>query len=279
MSDMLPASVRKVLEGYGVDDLTLTVKTGNTSLGSDTISAIDVTGLKLYSPISGAGVPAGTIIAWIGTTTVGISELATASGTGVTLTISSYACLSDEMLTRARDEMVLPFVEDKAGFSLTLGIQRVTEFHSGTGTTLLILNRRPITQIHSINLVTNPSNWVYVSPTSVEVVATEGILKLKAVLESWQSYVPAFPRGKDNIKVDYSYGFASAPVDLVRAVNNLVASYALGQMGARTGGGSVGGLGLSRTYGPRGKYGDIRVELERWAAVAIRRYVAGLIGG
>jgi hypothetical protein len=112
----------------------------------------------------------------------------------------------------------------------------------------------------------------------VEVVGDEGILKLRTVLEAWTSYVPAFPRGKDNIKVDYSYGFGTAPDDLIRACNNLVAAYTLGHVGARTGGGSVSVPGISRSYGSRGKYGDVRIELERWAYAAMRKYMTGTTG-
>jgi len=142
----------------------------------------------------------------------------------------------------------------------------------------LALNHKPVRSVHSINLITNPENWVYVSPSSIEPVGDEGILKLKAVLESWQNYVPAFPRGVDNIKVDYEYGYADMPADVSRAVAMLTASQALVMIGTRSGGGSLSVQGYSKNYGQRGKYTEYRDELEKWAYAILRNYVTGMMG-
>jgi hypothetical protein len=189
-----------------------------------------------------------------------------------------YKSISDDWLSNTRDYQIIPIVKRTTGISFS-GMQRITEYHSGTGSSILILNRRPIVEVHAINLITNPENWVYVSPGSVDPIAEEGILKLKVLLESWQNYVPAFPRGTDNIKVDYTYGYDGIPCDICRAVNMLVASHALAQIGARSGGGSLSVQGYSKNYGSRGKYTDYRNELERYAHAILRRYVMGLIGG
>ena len=198
------------------------------------------------------------------------------------------ACqVSDDWLEKRRDNSIIPYVESKTGLSLAARgedgqvesvVTRVTEYHSGTGSSILPLNNKPILSLYSINLITNPSNWMFVSPQSVEIIPKEGILKLKAVLESWQNFVPAFPRGTDNIKIDYSYGFTTLPDDLAECVNFLVASMALGFLGARTGGGSVNVPGIGRTYGARGKYSDIRIELERYAVATMRRYIIAIVG-
>jgi len=189
-----------------------------------------------------------------------------------------YEQISDDLLLSFRDGKVVPWVESMIGFGVAGVVGRTTEYRSGTGSSIIIMSRRPIVEIFSINLVTNPSNFIFVSPTSVEVIADEGILKLRTVLEAWTSYVPAFPRGKDNIKVDYSYGFATLPVDIADAVCALVVSFALGHLASRTGGGSVNVPGIGRTYGTRGKYGDIRLELERYAVATVRRYMTGTTG-
>jgi len=274
---MSPLDVRRLLEGYCLDEAVSLQASASTVEGSDVLSvaAVPASLLPLAS-VSGPGVPAGAYVVDVSGGQVQISAPATATGGG-TVTFTQFRDLSDDWLVNTRDCQVIPVVERAAGVSLS-GARRVVEFHSGTGSTILPLNGRPILEVHSINLVTNPANWVYVSPSSVERVAEEGLLKLKAVLESWQNYVPAFPRGKDNIKVDYTYGFAEAPADLVRAVCMLTASFALGMLGARTGGGSLGVQGFNRSYGERGKYHDARQELDRWSHALVRRYVTGMVG-
>lgn len=277
---MTPDSVRNILEGYCLDTTTLLSKAGDLTVGSPVINGIDPSGLQLHMKVAGAGIPAGAIVSDIDVlnSRIEVSLPAEATAADVPLTFTRYDQVSDDWLVRARDEMVLPWMDRKLGFPMSGGTGRTTEYRSGTGSSIVILSRRPVLEVHSINLVTNPSNWVYVSPTSVEVVGEEGILKLRTVLEAWTSYVPAFPRGKYNIKVDYTYGFAAAPDELCRAANNLVASLALGHVGARTGGGSVNVPGIGRSYGPRGKYGDVRTELERWAYAAMRGYMSGSKG-
>lgn len=274
---MTPRDVRDLLEGYCLDETLVLPRTGTLTADSTAVTGIDASGLRPLMKVSGEGVQDGTVIASVGESVIELSLPATASGTDVALTVTTFLQISDEWLANARDRKVIPYVESKAGVKLGATTRKV-EYHSGTGSSLLFLDRRPIVELHSINLVTNPANWVYVSPNSVDVIAEEGVLKLKAVLEAWQAYVPAFPRGKMNVKVEYTYGYAEAPCDLVDAVNGLVASLALGHLGARTGGGSVSVPGMSRNYGPRGKYGDVRIELERWAVAAIRRYMTGVSG-
>jgi hypothetical protein len=187
--------------------------------------------------------------------------------------------LSDAWIERCRDRTVVPYVERIIDFPIASpGQGRTTEYRSGTGSSIVILSRRPVLQVHSVTLVTNPSNWIYVSPTAMEVIVDEGIIKLRTVLEAWTSYVPAFPRGKDNIKIDYSYGYAVVPDDIKDCVIKLVASYALGFIGSRTGGGNVNVPGIGRSYGTRGKFGDIRLEMERYAASVLRKYATGTKG-
>lgn len=278
MGSMTPADVRDLLEGYCLDTATNLSLTGDTTVGSPVINDANVAAVKLYMKVSGAGIPAGAIVSDVDplNSRFEISLPATATANDVPLTLTQYDQVSDAWLVKARDERVLPFVERKVGFKIDGAEGRITEFRNGTGSSIVILSRRPVTQVHSINLVTNPSNWVYVAPSSVEVIGDEGILKLRTVLEAWTSYVPAFPRGKDNLKIDYSYGYGTAPDDLTGAVNCLLAVEVLNHVGARTGGGSVNVPGMGRNYGPRGKYTDRIVQLERWAYASIRRYATGM---
>jgi hypothetical protein len=63
--------------------------TGNTTNGSSTISNVsDITGLSVGQAITGAGIPAGTTLAAIGTTTITLSQNATATASGTALTAS-----------------------------------------------------------------------------------------------------------------------------------------------------------------------------------------------
>jgi hypothetical protein len=276
---MSPLDVRQLLEGYDLEEKRQLILPGTLVLGDATVGMPSAEGVLPFMQVAGAGVPAGAYVVSVDPAgpSVEISAPAVAAGS-VSLAFTTFVQLSDSWLANRRDRFVLPWVERKVGFSVS-GVQRKTEYHSGTGSSLLILDRRPIVEVHSINLITNPSNWVFVSPTSVEAVSEEGILKLKTVLETWQPFTPAFPRGKDNIKVDYSYGFATCPPDVEEAVNFMVASLALGFLGARTGGGSLSTSGYSRSFGPRGKYTDVRNDLDRSAYVLLKQYFTGMVGG
>lgn len=274
---MSPVDVRRLLEGYCLDERQVTVVTCNTVDGSDVLTVSGTPAVLPLSLASGTGIPDGAYVLEVSDGFIRISAAAIASGTGVAVAFTQYKALSDDWIVNTRDLQVIPVVERATGLSLS-GVKRVVEIHSGTGSTLIMLNRRPIVDIFSINLITNPQNWVYVSPSSIEPVREEGILKLRAVLESWQNYVPAFPRGKDNIKIDYSYGYAQAPDDIMRAVCMLTASFALGMLGSRTGGGSLGVQGFNRSYGSRGKYHDARQELDRWAHSILRKYMTSMVG-
>jgi hypothetical protein len=275
MIGMSPLDVRELLEGYCLDDKTVTVRPVTTVSGSDLVT-VEPSGLLPLMTVAGPGIPSGAFIAEVLQGQVRLSAQASASAT-VQATFTTFTQVSDSWITNTRDLQVIPVVERFTGFPLS-GIRRVTEYHSGTGSSLLILNRKPVIEVFSINLITNPQNWIFVSPSSVEPLAEEGILKIRAVLESWQNYVPAFPRGKDNIKVDYTYGYADVPDDIKRAVCMLTASFALGMIGSRTGGGSVGVQGYNRSYGARGKYHDARQELDKWAHAILRRYATGMAG-
>jgi hypothetical protein len=274
---MTPADVRDLLEGYCLEEVTSYQRAGDLTAGSAAVANVDTSGLKPLMKVSGTGVPAGAVIESVGEGALVLSAPATATAAGAALTVTTFLQLSDDWLAQARDHEVVPWVESKVGFALG-SVGRAVEYHSGTGSSLVFLDRRPVVEVHSVNLVTSPDGAQFLLPGSFDVVAEQGLLKMRATLESWQQYVASLPRGKYNVKVDYSYGFAEVPCDLARAVNLLVASRALGHLGARTGGGSPQTPGGSRNYGPRGKYGDVRADLERWALAALRRYLVGVVG-
>jgi hypothetical protein len=184
--------------------------------------------------------------------------------------------LSDSWIESRRDGFVIPWVERKTNQSLA-SIKTITEYYSGNGTSILILNRRPILSVTQIEYVLG---WVYqafLNLNNIEVILSDGVLKAKTnISEAW-SY-PLFAKGDKNLKITYTYGFASIPADLKEAVIYLCCEQMLGFIGARTGGGSLNVQGFSRNYGERGKYQDIRNDLNRQAQAILSKYKS-MVGG
>lgn len=77
------------------------------------------------------------------------------------------------------------------------------------------------------------------------------------------------------VKVRYKYG-GEFP-DVKRACVLLTASFVLGFIGSATGGGSLNVQGYGRNYGARGKYHDVRQELDRNAYQLLQKYVVGMV--
>lgn len=80
---------------------------------------------------------------------------------------------------------------------------------------------------------------------------------------------------REHVKVKYTYGGEFA--DVHRACVLLTASFILGFIGSSTGGGSLNVQGYGRNYGARGKYHDIRQELDRNAYQLLQKYVVGIV--
>lgn len=80
---------------------------------------------------------------------------------------------------------------------------------------------------------------------------------------------------REYVKVRYTYGGQYA--DVHRACVLLTASFVLGFIGSSTGGGSLNVQGYGRNYGARGKYHDIRQELDRNAYQLLQKYVVGIV--
>ena len=80
---------------------------------------------------------------------------------------------------------------------------------------------------------------------------------------------------REYVKVKYTYGGEFA--DVHRACVLLTASFVLGFIGSSTGGGSLNVQGYGRNYGARGKYHDIRQELDRNAYQLLQKYVVGIV--
>jgi len=184
--------------------------------------------------------------------------------------------ISEAWINARRDNFVIPWVERKTRMSLS-ELTQTTEYYSGNGKNLLVLNRRPIVSVDAISYVlgglTNLLNL-----DNIEVISAEGILKAKRNYEE-AYYLPIFAKGDYNIKVTYTYGFATIPDDMKEAVIYLCAEVTLGQIANRTGGGDVSTDGCSRSFGDRGRYTVMRNDLTRQAMALLSKYMTMVTGG
>lgn len=175
------------------------------------------------------------------------------------------------------NSMIKPIVERIIGYSIEQKTQ-ITEYYSGSGHAVLMLNRIPVVSLDSISIVDYNEMVNGIIPvTNLELETKTGIIKIRTNLNSL--YYSVFPRGKDNIKITYTVGSDTIPDDLEMAVAMLTTGYALTHVGSKTGGGSLGVDGYNRNYGNRGKYTDIKNEMDRHAMILLLNYTnQGVIG-
>ena len=182
--------------------------------------------------------------------------------------------LSDAWITDERDNSIIPFVETFTG-NLSAE-EEITEYYSGNGTDSLILNRRNINSITSIQYVNYSGALGAVSINSVVLIAGQGIVKAKANMDEGL-YNILFSKGNKNIKVVYKIGGTVAD-DIEMAIKKLTCCAMLDNLEGRTGGGSLTVQGFGRQYGDKGKYTNIRARLYRQALLALRRYQSSVVG-
>lgn len=192
-------------------------------------------------------------------------------GYGISATI-----LPDAWITSRITSMVIPYVKKYTRQNFD-GITSVTEYYNGNGKNVLMLNRRPIVDVTEIKYVIGGYSMPILNLAMIEQIKAEGILKAKSNFDE-AYFLPVFAKGLQNIKVTYTYGWADYPVDIKEAITQLTASLCLGFIGARTGGGSLSVQGFSRNFGSRGKYTDIRNDLDRWAHGLLDNYKNSVMG-
>lgn len=273
---MSPTDVRRLLEGYCLDIVQDTSLMATLTIGEADAEVSDASGTLPLDTVSGVGIDSGTVVSDIIGNVVTLNKVATVSG-DQTLTFRRFRDLSDDWLVNTRNRQIIPVIEKATGRSLS-GTARVVEYVSGLGTGVLALQNRPIVQIHAIQLINTtelPELFWEIETANIEVIAEEGLLKRRHIREAQYAHNRGFYIGNHNYKVDYTYGYSTVPADLKRAICMLTASFALGMLGSRTGGGSLSVQGHSRNYGARGKYHDARQELDAWSHSIIRRYVTG----
>jgi hypothetical protein len=156
------------------------------------------------------------------------------------------------------------------------GVQTATEYYSGNGSSVLLLRRKPIVDLTSISYTNVVANQYYISPLAIQIINEEGILKAKANFNE-ANYVPIFARGERNLRIIYTYGGTDYPNDIAHAIKVAMADRALGIIGSRTGGGSLGVQAYNRNFGEMGKYTDIRRMMAREIHAIMRMHTTGII--
>lgn len=191
--------------------------------------------------------------------------------------------ISEEWISSRMYRTVIPWIEKRT--NLSLGEEKaITEYYSGNGGALLILNRRPINEITALAYVSFADETTGNLINSVELIKAEGILvSRRRLMESTDP--TTFVRGTNNIKITYKYGFnnlvdpdGNEALDISEAIIYMTAARALAFIGARTGGGSLSVQQYSRNFGQRGKYGDIITTLERDAYGILQGYFPHVVG-
>lgn len=270
--------VRSFLAGYVALTTTSTyVLTGNTTLNSAVVTNISTVNLEPYMYVSGSGIPVGTQILTVDSTSqITLTANATATATAVSLTFTYYTQVSDYWINQRITNFIYPYVQriTKQSFN---GQQVVTEYYSGNGQSILILNRRPIVSLQQIFLVSYNDVEAKLGTSNIEVIQPEGILKSIGVFENYP-YVSLFPLGLDNLKITYTYGYTDCPADVKEAIIYLASEQVLGFIGNRTGGGDPGGQGIVKSYGSRGKWTFQRNDMARQAHALLNHYNTSVVG-
>ena len=134
--------------------------------------------------------------------------------------------ISDAWVEEERDYVIVPFVESIIKTSLS-SETTATEYYSGNGTDIIILNRRGnINSIDTIEFVDGADIVGSVSVQSVELINNEGIIKSKTNLSEGMVFT-VFPKGNHNIKITYKYG-NTIEDDVELAIKKLVCNSMLG---------------------------------------------------
>lgn len=273
-----PEDIRDLLEDYGLDQYQTLNLAGSWVANANVVTAADTQDVRRGDLVFGTGIPAGARVdrvISIGQSTgeFTIDSTTTAPGTGATA--RQYMVLSDGWLINTRDRLVIPWVEKHTRQSFR-GIQTITEYYDGTGSSLLFLRRRPIVDLIAISYTNVDSNFYYLTPYAIQVLKEEGILKAKAHFNE-SSYVPIFYKGDKNLRVTYKFGYLDYPTDVAEAVARLVAEQALAHVGSKTGGGNLSAQGYSRSFGQIGKWTEARRNLAKTALAILKPRMTGSI--
>jgi hypothetical protein len=273
--------IRNYLENYGLDTTATYALTGDVAIGSAVVNNINTTNLKPSMLVSGASITPATRILSVNviSSTVGqitLDSTATGTHTAQALTITYYTVISDDWIVKKRDNDIIPWIEKVCRTSFSAPAQ-IEEYYSGNGTSIIILNRKPIISLDALSYTNVMSNQYVINLFAIQVISEEGILKVRTNFNE-STWIPIFAKGMLNLRIKYTYGYATTPVDIAEAIKCLVCERVLALVGARTGGGSLGVQAFNRNYGDLGKYTDIRRELSRDAQKTLANYFTRTVG-
>jgi hypothetical protein len=160
------------------------------------------------------------------------------------------------------------------------GVNTVVEWHDGSGTEELLLDRRNIVQLVNIQVLSIPQTLFIIPVSSIEVLPERGMLRVKIInFEAYTLMAPIFPKGRNNIKVTFTAGFSTLPGDVLNALILRASAFALGNEAALCGGGlSLSLINYSKSFGPRGRYGEVRNDWVSQARSILRKYSTGIVG-
>ena len=185
--------------------------------------------------------------------------------------------VTDTWIINRLTKSIIPWVEKKIRVPIAASSAQITEFLSGTGTSLLILSHKPVLSIDAMVFV-SAVNTPNLSLSYITYDSAEGFIKAKGVADELGGSGYMFPRGSKNIKVTYTYGLGTLPDDLQQALIYLAAEAVLGHIEGMTGGGTPTANSFSKAYGNRGKYTNIRNDLARMAISILKSYWTGVVG-
>ena len=276
-----PAECRAYLESYGLNQTATYALTGDLVLNSPIIHNINTLSLLPSMLVNSAHIAPGTRIVSVDvvSATVGqvtLDENASANATAEPITVTYFTVISDDWIIKKRDNFVIPWAERicRTSFSATAQIE---EYYSGNGTSILMLNRKPIVSLDALSYTNVMSNQYVINLMAIQNISEEGILKVRTNFNE-STWIPIFAKGLLNLRVKYTYGYASCPVDVSEAIKYLTCEQILGQIADRTGGGSLSVQGFSRNHGARGKYTNVRNDMSRAAMAILRDYMTANSG-
>jgi hypothetical protein len=273
--------IRDYLESFGISITSTYSLTGDLATGSAIVHNINTVNLKPSMLVNSTHITPGTRILTVDiiSATVGqitLDSTATGNGTAEPITITYYPVMSDDWIIKCRDNYVVPWLEKTLNTSFS-GTAQIEEYYSGNGTSILVLNRKPIISLDALSYTNVMSNQYVINILAIQVISEEGLLKVRTNFNE-STWIPIFAKGLMNLRVKYTYGYAVMPVDIFETVKYLVCEQILGLIEGRTGGGDLSVESFSRSYGGRGKYTNIRSMMSRNAYAIIRNYITSNVG-
>ena len=182
--------------------------------------------------------------------------------------------LNKEWIERRRDYKIIPILKRILGYDFVNG-ESVTEYLSGNGKETLMLSRRGMTALTTL-VYTHAADATYNLMSSVTLDSARGILIAKCVSPDGILTGSIFRKGQYNIKAVYT--MPPLTDDLAELILYQMAKAVLIIISNRTGGGdSLNAQGYGRSFGRRGKYGNLMSELDKDSAAILAKYSTGVV--